>query len=151
ADHFLLSAMAGPGFLNPYRSTTSIDGRLAYYFSEGLGLEAVYERTFNVPNNTYKALLSTNTSGFPLLREIQSEEGLLLHWVPWYSKINVFNDILYFDWYFEGGVGAVNTQVNTVGPNGGAANINSYVSDNHTGFFLGTGHQYHISEVFTVR
>jgi outer membrane beta-barrel protein len=148
ADHVMISGMLGPGFSNPYRSTFSFQPRAAYYFSEDWGFEVFYSKVANSQNNTYKALVSTNTSVFPVIREIRSEFGALAQWVPWYAKINVFNSILYFDWYFAGGLGSVNTAV-TTGTD--KASLSNYVTQTETAFYLATGHQYHINETFTVR
>jgi outer membrane beta-barrel protein len=148
AGHVLISAMGGPGFSNPYRNTWSLQPRMAYYFSEDWGIEGFYSKVFNSENNTYQGLVSTGSQVFPVIRETRSEVGALIHWVPWYAKINVFNSILYFDWYFSGGVGSVNTAVTT---GTGKANLTDFVTQDEMGLFVGTGHQYHISETFTVR
>ncbi|MFL5813510.1 MAG: outer membrane beta-barrel domain-containing protein [Bdellovibrionia bacterium] len=138
--------MTGPGFSNAYRSTWSLQPRIAYYFSEEWGFEVFYSKVFNSENNTYKALSSTGTTLFPVIHEIRSEMGALLHWVPWYAKINVFNSILYFDWYFAGGLGSVMDAMTT-----SKTDVNSFSTSNDLALYLGTGHQYHINETFTVR
>ncbi|MEK6704889.1 MAG: hypothetical protein AABZ06_03800, partial [Bdellovibrionota bacterium] len=95
ANKLFVSAMVGPGFSNPYRSSYNLDPRIAYYFSEALGFEAFYGLTSNSGNNTFDALQRASPNTWPLVREIRSQYGLLVHWVPWYAKINVFNKILY--------------------------------------------------------
>lgn len=145
ANKVMLSMMAGPGFSNPYRSTLSIEPRAAYYISEDLGFEVFYDKTINSANNTYNALAATGTNVFPVIREIQSEVGFLVHWAPFYAKINVFNSILYFDWYFEGGLGSLTSGVTT------SKNSTDFSNQNEMSFFLGTGHQFHLNDRFTVR
>lgn len=148
AERALLSLMVGPGLSNPYKTVWDIDGRLAYYMSESFGVEAFYTGLFNSTNNTYRALISTNTSVVPPLREIRTQYGLLAHYVPWYAKINVFNSILYFDWYFSAGLGRMHSVVNSeTNPNVTA----NYVDDDLTAFYFGTGHQYYLSQRVTVR
>ncbi|MCM2277537.1 MAG: outer membrane beta-barrel domain-containing protein [Oligoflexia bacterium] len=147
ANRLLLSAMAGPGLSNPYRTTLSLEPRAAFYFREDLGLEVFYRRGFNTSNNAFKALVATNSAVYPVIREIRSEYGALMHWVPWYAKINVFNKILYFDWYLSGGAGQLQTWVNRDArfPEG------EFLQQDLFGLFLGTGHQYHLSRGLTVR
>ncbi|MCM2323834.1 MAG: outer membrane beta-barrel domain-containing protein [Oligoflexia bacterium] len=147
ANRLLLSALAGPGLSNPYRTTWGLEPRVAYYVREDLGLEVFYRRSLNSKNNAFEALVATNASVFPVIREIRGQYGALLHWVPWYAKINVFNKILYFDWYLSGGAGQLQTWINRDArfPNG------EFVQQDLFGLFLGTGHQYHLSRSLTVR
>jgi outer membrane beta-barrel protein len=146
SGHLMLSVMGGPGFSNAYRNTFSVQPRVTYYFSEDWGFEVFYSKIFNSENNTFKALTSTGTNVFPVIHEVRSSMGALIHWVPWYAKINVFNSILYFDWYFSGGLGAVTDAMTT-----STTNPNSFSTEDQLGVFVGTGHQYHLSETFTVR
>jgi outer membrane beta-barrel protein len=146
AQKFLLSVMGGPGFSNPYRNSYNLDPRLAYYLSEQFGFEVFYTATFNSENGVYQALVDTNSPVLPVVREIKSQLGALLHWSPWYAKINVFNKILYFDWYFSGGAGQVQTDSNY-----GPTRTSPSVSEQFFSGFVGTGHQYHLSDRWTVR
>lgn len=146
--HPLLSVMGGIGFSNPYRDSYTIDPRFAYYMSEGWGIELFYTATINSPNNTFRALSIAAPNTLPSIREIRAQYGAQIHWVPWYAKINVFNSILYFDWYFGVGAGSVQSFVNTTTTVGGAPN---FAPDNLLGIFLSTGHQYHLSQHFVVR
>lgn len=148
AERPLVSFMPGVGMSSPYRSTYTVDGRIAYYFSEVLGVEAFYSHAFNSENNTYKALAQASAGVLPVVREIQGKAGIVLQWVPWYAKINVFNEILYFDWYFSAGAGQVMSRVDT------RTNINNapaYTKQNLVSAFLSTGHLYHLNEMITVR
>ncbi len=150
ANHALVSLMAGVSTGSPYESSYSLDGRLAYYFSESWGIEGFYAKINNSQNDNYKALASTNPGGganvFPIIRQITDQEGLLLHWVPWYAKINVFNDIIYFDWYFTAGVGSIHSNVTTT------YQANSPTQSlSNTGYFFGTGHEYSITQNFIAR
>lgn len=145
ANKLLLTLNAGIANVSPYRNSYSIDPRLAYYFSEALGIEVFYAAFSNSANSTYEALLSTSTtaSARPIVYEAKSQIGGLLHWAPWYAKINVFNTILYFDWYLSGGIGSITGDI----MNGSAKTGNA----SYTSYILGTGHQFHVSEHFVVR
>jgi outer membrane beta-barrel protein len=146
--HLLISAMGGLGFSNAYRNSYAADPRIAYYFSELFGFEVFYSFTFNSENNNYAALKNAAPNTLPVIREIRSQAGALLHYAPWYAKINVFNKILYFDWYFDAGAGRISTALDT------RTNVNRAASFQNQDFFAiyaGTGHQYHLSQNFIVR
>ena len=136
------------GLSGAYRTTYAIDPRMAYYFSELFGIEAFYSTLFNSENGTFTALEKQAPNTLPQVREIHSEYAILLHYVPWYAKINVYNTILHFDWYFSGGYGGMSTAVDT---RTNASSAPSYVDQTRTALFLGTGQLYHLNEVLDVR
>lgn len=150
ANRLQLSLMGGTGFSNPYRNTYVVDPRAAFYLTESFGFEVFYSFGFNVENNTMAAL--KNAAGglnvIPAVREIQGQLGGLVHWSPWYAKINVFDQILYFDWYFAGGAGQIFSRVDT---NNNAANPPSYVAQNLFALYVGTGHLFSLTENWIIR
>ena len=144
----LLSALGGFGMSNPYRDVKNADVRLGYYFHEDWGIEAFGQFYSNSSNATMDALKIISSTSLPIVREIQSNVGLLFQWSPWYSKINVFNSILYFDWYFSAGIGSMRTQLDI---NRNVNNAPDLVTENLTPILVGTGHQFHVSQNFVVR
>lgn len=148
AMHPIVSVIGDVGLSNPYMSTYMGEGRFSFYFSEAWGLELFYGLTSSSPNNTMQALQNSSPNALPNIREINSQFGAMVHWVPWYAKINVFNSILYFDWYFGLGAGNLQSQVDTRTSVSAAA---SYVQQSLPGLFFSTGHYYHLSHSFLVR
>jgi len=148
AQKLILSLMTGVGTSNPYRTTYNLDPRIAFYFSEALGIEFFYTKTVNKTNTTFNQLQQASPTTWPVVREIRSQMGVLGHWVPWYAKINVFNKILYLDWYFSGGVGTLQTALEkrTI-----ANGPSTYTDQNFTAFYFGTGHNYYLSDSFSIR
>lgn len=147
ANRPMLSVLGGPGLSNPYRTSYTVEPRISFYLSEQWGLEVTYGKTFNSENNTYQALKQASGTGvLPVVREINSQYGASVHWVPWYAKINVFNQILYFDWYFSGGAGTVQTTAFT-----SSGTTTSQQSQDFFALFAGTGHQYFLSDSLTFR
>ena len=152
ANRGMFSLLYGPGISNAYRNTFGLSGRASYYFSEWLGLEAFYSGFSNSENSTFEALKSTNTQITPVIREVRSQMGIMLQYVPWYAKINFFNAILYFDWYLSGGVGSSRTALDSrafagLGPSSPA----SYTESTLTTYYLGTGQIYHVNDWLSVR
>jgi outer membrane beta-barrel protein len=146
ANRATVSVMGGLGFSAPYRSVTSLEGRFSYYFHEEFGFEVFYRKSNNSENNTFQALVNTNAQVFPVVREISAEYGGLLHWVPWYAKINVFNNILYFDWYFSGGAGSMESTAITR-----RSGVQTGTAQNLFSVFAGTGHQYYLTQSLIFR
>lgn len=143
------SLMAGPAVASAYRNIFSLSPRLAYYFNEWLGVEAMYIRSFNSANGNFDALrVASGSSVLPVVREIKDQMGLLLHYSPWYAKINVFNKVLYFDWYFTAGAGMLNGTL--ISQNGTGTSLTE-TTDSRMAGFLGTGHQFHLGDVGFVR
>lgn len=146
----MVTLMGGTGFSNPYRTTFNADARAAFYISEAWGIEAFYTYTGNSANANFTALQGTGSNILPVIREIHSQYGGMVHWVPWYAKINVFNQILYFDWYFAGGAGGINYGMFNSSSTGTGGNPNE-VTKSDFALFFGTGHLYHLNERFLVR
>lgn len=146
--HPILSVLGGGSMSNPYRNVYSVDGRFAYYISEWLGFEVGYSNYFNSQNTTFNALKDLNVAALPTVREFRSGLGGMVHFVPWYAKINVFNSILYFDWYFALGLSSLSTVQDTRTSFSASPN---YVSQNLLGYTISTGHNFFLSESFIFR
>jgi len=141
--------MGGVALSETYRNTYQFQPRLATWFNEEFGLEAFYTGRFNSENNAYKALIQASGGGTtPLIREINSQFGILLNWAPWYAKINVFDTVMYFDWYFSIGAGSMSSEI---GPKTKADSPSLWKSENLFAFYLGTGQIFHVSDLFKVR
>lgn len=148
SSHFFISALAGIGFSNSYRQTFPLDGRLAYYFSDDFGVEFFYSSIFNIPNSTVQALNQAAPNTLPQIREIRTQYGGIFQWVPWYAKINVFNTLLYFDWYFGLGGGSIQTFVDK---RSSVSSPTNFVEQNVYAVFFSTGHLFHVSQSFIIR
>lgn len=148
AGRGMLSVIAGPGSSNAYRNTAGVSLRGGFFFSEWLGLEIFHTLQSNSDNGTFQSLKAATANIIPIVREIKSQTGVVVNFVPWYAKINMFNEILYFDWYFSVGGGSVMTRLDT---RTNALRASSYVDQTFTGIFASTGHLYHLSQLFAVR
>jgi outer membrane beta-barrel protein len=145
ANRVMLSINGGLASTSPYQRSYSVDPRLAFYFSEQLGIEVFYTTMMNSPSSDYAALVSTNSTVLPNIYRVKNQVGGLLQWVPWYAKINFFNSIIYFDWYVSAGVGQLSGEIYQ----GGFST--TPVTKSFTGYYLGTGHLFHLSQSFTMR
>lgn len=144
-----LSLMGGMGLADTYRSAYQVQPRIGTWFNEDFGIEAFYTHRFNSVNNAFRALDQAVGAGTsPLVREIKSQIGVLLNWAPWYAKINVFNTILYFDWYFSLGAGVMSTEI---GPRTKSLATSQWKSESLFAVYAGTGHLFHITQVLDFR
>jgi outer membrane beta-barrel protein len=148
AGRAMLSFMLGPGTGNAYRSVLNFDPRISYHFSEAWGVEFFYTITSNSANSNYDSLHSTSPTISPFIREFKHEVGGMLEWDPWYAKINVFNSIIYFDWYFHLGAGSIASRTFSAVGNGTKPQEND---ENLVAVYWGTGHLYHLDEHWTAR
>jgi outer membrane beta-barrel protein len=143
-----LSAMGGFGLSNSYRDSIVGDVRGTYYFSEMFGFEAYYNYVKDSPNSVYEALVQTGTPVLPGSRRIDSSFGAALHYAPWYAKINVFNAILYFDWYFTLGAARLQTAFDQ---RENSSDAEAFVNEPKTAVVIGTGQQFHLNETWVFR
>ena len=151
AERLQLFALGGIGLGETYRTAYQFQPRMAYWFNEDFGIEAFYSVRWNNQNNAYRALVQASGSGAtPLIREVNNEVGALFNWAPWYAKINVFNSVLYFDWYFSLGLGSMSTQI---GPRTSTDAVYGpqWQKQNLFAIYLGTGQLFHLSEMFSLR
>ena len=144
----MFSLLAGPGSSNPYRNTWQLSARIAHFFSEWVGVEFFYTGVLNQTNDTFEQLRNATANVIPVVREVRYQVGGQVLWMPWYAKINVFNTIIYFDWYFGAGAALVGTQVDT---RTNASSASSYVTQKFGALVLSTGHLFHFSDHFGAR
>jgi outer membrane beta-barrel protein len=132
-------------FLDAYGGTL----RAGYFFSEDWGLEFIYGKNSSTENDTAKGVKEQGT--VPFYREIDSFMGAMFMWSPFYSKINTFNKIFYFDWMFGLGVGSISTKDNRNKFDTTASDQNSMTSESTIGALWNTGFRFYINENWSLR
>ncbi len=141
SERLFISASGGVATSSAFRTAFSFDPRLSFNFSEDWGFEAFYTMVFNRENSTFQALRQA-ANVLPVVREIRAQYGAMIQYSPWYAKINVFNNILYFDWNFSAGAGLVHTALDTRATSSDSA---QYVFVDRFAIFAATGQQFHLS------
>jgi outer membrane beta-barrel protein len=137
--------LSGP-FIDQYGGSA----RAGYFFQEDWGIEFAYGKNTGSENTTAKAV--REQSARPYYRRIDSYVGAMAMWSPFYSKINTFNKIFYFDWLF--GLGAAN--ITTLDNRNffdisNPANWEKLTSQNHLGVLWSTALRFYINEQWSVR
>jgi outer membrane beta-barrel protein len=123
--------------------------RAGYFFKEDWGLEFVYGKNSSSENDTAKGVKEAGT--IPYYRKIDNYMGAMLMWSPFYSKINTFNSIYYFDWIFGLGLGRIETQNNANEMDPSAVSDNKLTNEQDMGLLWNTGLRFYISESWSLR
>jgi outer membrane beta-barrel protein len=132
-------------FIDSYGATL----RTGYFFSEDWGLEFVYGKNSGSENDTAKGVKEQGT--VPFYRKIDSYMGAMFMWSPFYSKINTFNKIFYFDWMFGLGAASLKTLDNRNKFDSTASNFDELTSENNIGLLWNTGFRFYINENWSLR
>ncbi|MAZ49369.1 MAG: hypothetical protein CME65_12480 [Halobacteriovoraceae bacterium] len=120
---------------SPFQDTTGFVGSLTYYISETLSLDITYKQYNNEDSGDLSNLLNQIGDGVvPIIRKINTAALVHINWIPFYGKINTFNQIFFFDWGVGFGVGQFQTEGNweTFDQDVGL----KYTTDQDTGFNL---------------
>tara|TARA_B100001971_G_C18266032_1_gene592549 strand:+ start:961 stop:1668 length:708 start_codon:yes stop_codon:yes gene_type:complete len=126
-----------------FQDTTAGQIRLGYFFNEELGIEINHAQYGSSNNSAYENVKAVNGLE-PFIRRPLTSTSLFLIWSPFYGKINTFNKIFYFDWYFGLGTGTYEMETNlekVVNP--GIAS--QFESETFTPIQLKSGLKFHIN------
>ncbi len=123
--------------------------RAGYFFTEDWGLEFAFGKNSGKENNTARGVRSQGT--VPFYRKIDSYTGAMLMWSPFYSKINTFNKVFYFDWMFGLGAASIATQDNRNKFNTGSFDEDTLTKENNFGILWNTGFRFYLTEHWSLR
>lgn len=93
-----------------YTDSKVVGLRAGNFFSEDWGIEVLYSLKTNSEND--EAKLVRQQQVIPFIRSVTDYTGLMIMWSPFYSKINTFNSVLYFDVMFGLGAARISTENN---------------------------------------
>lgn len=128
---------------------TAIQGRIGYFFGEEWGIEGVYSKNSGSENVTAESVRNRGASGsIPFRRIVDKYMGAMVLWSPFYSKINTFNKIIYFDWIFGLGYGSMEETNNTDEFIGAGSEL---TSETHNGILWDVGLKFFINQQFNLR
>lgn len=145
--HFELSTNYGVGMGETYRTQRQWNGRATFYFSEHWGISGIYFANFNSENETM-AQLKNVSNVVPAVRDTTRYFGGSIWWLPFYGKINLFNQIFYIDWHFELGFGSATTEVDLNTRSTGDPIIEE---SSHGAFHWGSGWKFFITRHWSAR
>jgi outer membrane beta-barrel protein len=115
ANRLHIYAGGGKTLSGAFVDSTNIQGRVGYYFMEEFGFEGIFSKNAGKENTTAQNVRDngSGTGSRPFRRIVDSYYGAMFLWSPFYSKINTFNTIIYYDWIFGAGLGKLKESNNT--------------------------------------
>ncbi len=123
--------------------------RGGYFWSEDWGIELAYGKNSGSENDTADSVFTQGTVAF--YRKTDSYMGGMIMWSPFYSKINTFNKIFYFDWMLGAGVASINTLDNRNRFQVGSSDEKELTSESNMGAMWNTGLRFYINESWSLR
>lgn len=141
------SLSAGIGMGETYRTQRQLRARGTYYLNEHWGISAFYFANTNTENDTMTALRSVSNV-IPAVRDTNAYFGASAMWIPFYGKINLFNQVFYIDWHFELGLGSAGTEVDINTRANGSAVIETA---SFGAFHWGSGWKFFITRSWSAR
>ena len=147
--HFSLNG--GKTLSGPFVNSTSFQGRAGYFASEELGFEFVYSKNSGEENLTAQSVRQQQdgTGSIPFRRIVDNYIGGMIQWAPFYSKINTFNKIFYYDWIFGLGIAKLEETNNRQELDGVFSPVET--TENHTGLLWNLGIRLYITPSWSFR
>lgn len=130
-------------FINAYGASL----RGGFFFNENWGIELLYGKSMGNENTTAKGIREQGT--VPFYRKVDTMMGGMLMWSPFYSKINTFNRIFYYDWLFGVGAASVSTKDNRKRFDN--QDDSTLTSDSSISLLWTTGMRFYIDQHWSVR
>jgi outer membrane beta-barrel protein len=150
-NHAHVGVGAGMTLSGPFVDAWGFQGRLGYFFTETLGIEAVYAKNSPKHNTTYEAVDSQGV--VPFAREVTGYMGGMFLWSPFYAKMNLFNQILYYDWIFGLGMANLNEENNRLDLETvlKANRTGEKTKETHSGVMWDASFRFYLSQTFSMR
>lgn len=118
-----------------------------YFFKEDWGIELSYTKSSSSTNSTHDAVNLAGAVAF--YRALDTVTTAHLVWSPFYSKINTFNKIFYYDWLFGLGFSSYTSMDNR--NEFGVTNKSELTKDSGIGVSWFTGMRFFINENWSSR
>ena len=137
------------GLENDYQDTLGFLFGGQYYWTENFGLGFSYRVYGHSDNNAYELLKKLN-GVTPFLRREKELVGVKFLWSPFYGKINTFNQITYFDWYFGTGLGFLKSESNSDSFKN-SSGTNTFKSEKNVTLLLKSGLKFYLTDTLDLR
>jgi len=121
--------------------------RGGYFFSEDWGIEGIFGKSSGSKNATAKSVEDQPARAF--YRKVDTYMGAMAMWSPFYSKINTFNKVFYYDWMFGLGIASVKTLDNRSAFD--TLSSSNLTSSNAIGVIWNTGLRVYMSDSWSLR
>jgi outer membrane beta-barrel protein len=143
-----LGTTVGRSVSGAFIDSNEINFIAGFYFSENLGIELGYTKADGSQNKTGDSINGLGQTAF--YKKIDTATSAMLMWSPFYSKINTFNKIFYYDWLFGAGVASITTQDNRLNFSAGST-ADDLTEETETAFTWMTGMRFYFSQSWSTR
>lgn len=143
-----LGGTVGRSVSGAYIDSSEANLVAGFFFGEDWGLELSYTKADGTQNKTSDAV--REQAAKPFFRKVDMASSAMLLWSPFYSKINTFNKIFYYDWMFGLGVANVDTIDNRNEFSGGQ-DASVETKESLTGATWMTAVRFYISSAWSTR
>lgn len=144
---FYVGSTFGNQMNGAFIDSQSINVMAGFFFMEEWGIELSYESANGSTNNTYEGV--NEQSAVPFYRKVDTATTAYLLWSPFYSKINTFNKIFYFDWILGAGFSSLTTSDNR--NQFIAISDRSLTEETNTAYSLMSGARFYINQSWSLR
>lgn len=146
-DRFYLSANGVKTISGAFVDSFGGNFRAGYFFNEDWGIEGVFGIASGDKNNTAKGVEDQQARAY--YRKVDSYMGAMFMWSPFYSKINTFNKIFYYDWMF--GLGLASAKISDNRNEFNSTPSSTLTSENALGAMWNTGLRVYLSDSWSLR
>ncbi len=138
----------GRALSGAFIDSSEINVMAGFFFNENWGIELSYTDAEGTENKTSDSVKSQGAK--PFYRKVDKATSAMLMWSPFYSKINTFNKIFYYDWMFGLGMANVDTIDNrNIFLGGSSANVET--KESLSGVTWMTALRFYISPSWSAR
>lgn len=128
--------------------SNAIDLYAGYFINEDWGIELSYTSASGSENDTHDSVQEQG-SAVAFYRKITSAISGMVVWSPFYSKINTFNKIFYYDWLIGAGLSSISTEDNRLKFE--TVPDNTLTAETNMAFTWMTGFRFYINESWSTR
>ena len=145
-----ISLSGALGLGEAYRNRKGLMPRAVFYPSENFGISVLGAFNSNSENDNVAGLIASGSNRIPAVRDTQSFVGASVMWIPFYGKVNLFNQILYLDWFVEAGVGQVKTEIDLNTDITGGSHEPNIETGSFMAWHWGTGQKFFVTRHWSV-
>lgn len=140
-----VGGMLGRSINGAFIDSSRITLHGGFFFQEDWGLELSYVKAEGQTNTTHDSV-KEQSNAVAFYRKIDTELSAMLLWSPFYSKINTFNKVFYYDWMFGAGFSTVSTLDNRNEFDDASPDSNKLTNESNTGISWMTSFRFYINQ-----
>lgn len=130
-----------------FANANVFQGRAGWFYNEDFGASVFYSANNSKTNSTFESVRVQQA--IPFVRQVESYYGAMVHWAPFYAKINTFNKVIYFDWIFGLGVSQITEENNR--NEFDSTGETALTKEKHTGLAWDIGLRFYLTQMLSLQ